>query len=431
MNSIRICLLVLFYALALRAWAVEPYIEADFIDLRAIQPAAEFGAFGSKIATSEENRTVFVAAATTRDPDDSGVQDGSVFVFTLGIDGMLEFEQTLETDDRNLFGRVLAASGDWAASGESGDKVHLYRRSGTLWSETQLLRINPDVPSTPGVTVRDLDSSADMDGSLLVIGDTSANVAAGGGTLNNAGAVVLFRRGINNVWTHEATLIAPIPVSSSEFGQVVAVSGDTVLVGAPNDAGPGGGQGGAYVFQRVGGTWNHIQTLRNPEIEQARYGWSVALDGDVAAVGCATCGSDPVFTNTGSFFAYERDLGGNNNWGQRGEFMDSRPDFIDEFSKSLFLSGDRILVGAPNDNRATFFRRSSTGTWTESQILEAGDSVNTSFGSAVAFFDNHAVIGLERWPNTSSSERWGAVSSWLQPICAGAVDGVFCDGFEG
>lgn len=430
MIHFRIATALLMLSLTGQSMAAEPYIETDFIDLRAIQPAAEFGSFGESLAVIPEHRNLLVAAQFTRDPDDSGTQDGSVFSFLVDDDGTLQFQQTLEPPNRNRFGQILAASGDWTAIGESGDKVHLYQRSGTVWGETQLLRIDPDVPATPGITVRGLDDSAAMDGSLLAIGDISANVVVNGTTFNNAGAVVLFRRASNNLWQHEATLAAPQPVAAAQFGSVVAVSGDTLLVGAPNDDAPDGSQGGAYVFQRSGSSWSHQVTLRNPSIEQARFGWSVAIDGDLAVVGCATCGEDPMFSNTGSFFAYERNLGGGNNWGLRDEFISSTPDFIDGFSFSLALDGNRLLVGARGDNFATLFQRIASGTWNETDRLVPVSTLNVEFGAAVALFANHAIVGLPRWPNTSGSERWGAVSSWLQPICPGVTDGIFCDGFE-
>lgn len=145
----------------------------------------------------------------------------------------------------------------------------------------------------------------------------------------------------------------------------------------------------------------------------------------------SSCAEAPGLTNTGSFFTYECNLGGSNNWGFRGEFMSTPPGFIDEFSKSLCPTGDRLLTGAPNTNFVTLFRRGTAGSWNEIDRLARGDSANMFFGAAVALFANHALIGMPRWPNTSVTDpRWGAVSSWLQPICPGAVDGIFCDSFE-
>jgi hypothetical protein len=412
----------------------QAFVEVDHVDLKTIDPTATQGGLGTSMAMAG-NRRVLVAAPLQNDDSDPGSQDGSVYSFRILANGSLDLEQVLAPSERYQFGTSLAADGDWAAISQSGDKVQLYRTSSGQWAFSQQLRINPDVPPTAGVTVRSLRSSSAMDGNLLAIGDTTANVVVGGITISNAGAVILFRRAGNNSWNHEATLIAPDPVSSSDFGEVLALSGNTLLVGASNDAAPGGGQGGAHIYERQGGNWGHIRTLRNPDVgESSAFGWSVAVDGDIAVVGCATCftvQNGP--TNTGSFFSFERHLGGANNWGLRGEFIGSQPLFIDEFSASLYLRDQALLVGSPNANYATFFLRNASGGWTETQILPAGDPDNTSFGRSVAFDGGAAIIGASRWPNTSFSERWGAVSAWFSPLverCGGQLDAIYCDRFE-
>lgn len=413
----------------------QSFVESDHVDLKDIDPFTENGSLGTTLALAGTGRTLLATAPGKTDDTDPGSQDGSVYSFTIQANGTLGTPQTLEPFERFQFGKILAADGDWAAIGESGNKVHLYRRVAGSWSSSQLLEIDPDVPQITNITVRRLDSHAAMDGNLLAIGNTTANLVVGGNTLSNGGAVVLFRRAANDVWSHEATLIAPNPVSSSAFGEVVAVSGDTLLVGAPDDSPPGGGKGGAYLFQRQAGSWNHVRTLRNPDSAQsAAFGWSVAIDQDLAIVGCATCFtslSGP--SNTGSFFSYERNLGGSGNWGLRGEFVGNQPEFIDEFSRSLYLKGQTLLVGSPNANYAAFFLRNIAGVWTPLQTLPAGDPNNTSFGRSVVFSGGYAVVGASRWPNTSTSERWGAISAWFsEPVerCGGNLDGIFCDRFE-
>ena len=66
-------------------------------------------------------------------------------------------------------------------------------------------------------------------------------------------------------------------------GLVVAISGDTVIVGDdPVDS----GRGVAYVFVRSGTTWSQQQILvASDGVEGDRFGWSVGVSGDTAVVG--------------------------------------------------------------------------------------------------------------------------------------------------
>jgi|GEM_PF-3516186 len=422
----------------------QPFIEVDIVDAQDIDPETAQGSFGDRVRLAGDGRTLLAAAPLRNDPAWSGSQNGSVYSFKVLAGGQLQLEQTLEPGARTQFGRILAADGDWAAIGESGDRVRIYRRVNQAWTQTQLLRIDPDVPVTPGVTVRRLDSDAAMSGNLLAIGDATSNIAIGGVTRSNAGSVILFRRGGDNLWHHESTLIAPLPDSSSGFGDRVAVSGSTVVVGAQNDTIDIDGSpqivGGAYLYRRSGGEWLHVRTLRDPDPvpSSRRFGWSVALEDDIAVVGCATCGQPETggVTNTGAFFTYRRDLGGTHAWGLAGKTVAGNPSYIDDFSYAMRLRNRVLLVGAPGSNAqgASFFLGAANGQWIEHSVLTSSTPANTThFGRAVDFSGGHAIVGAPRWPDTSPSERWGAISSWYSGSiagCRGSFDSIYCDRFE-
>lgn len=435
----RAILPILLSALACGVVQAQSFTEVDSVDLATIDPATNNGRLGRNVALAGDGNTVLVAAPFKEDANDGGSQDGSVYALRVRRDGTLDFLQAIEPVARYQFGTTLAADGIWAAIGEANDTIHLYRETVGGWTPAQILSLD-DVPATPGITLRNLRSASALSGDLLALGDTSANLVVNSAPVSNGGAVVLFRRGGDSIWRHEATLIAPTPDSSSGFGGALALSGDTLLVGAPEDSIGTDNVGGAYVFQRSGGTWSHVRTLRNPDAGQtSRFGWSVALEGDLAIVGCATCltlpnPEDP--SNTGSFFAHERNLGGSGNWGLRGEFASSAPGYIDNFSIALRLRDDTLLVGASGSKQAVFFTRAGNGQWHEVARLvsaEAGLARTTNFGIGVDFVGGRALIGADAWPDTSTSARWGELTSWLNPsveACGGSFDGIFCDGYE-
>ena len=411
------------------------FVEVDRVDLASIDPATNDGRLGRTIALANDGRTLLAAAPLKEGLDQPGTQDGSVYSFSVLADGTLRYEQELAPLPRYHYGETLAADGEWAAIGNSG-RVHVVRLSGSSWSETQQITL-ADVVEPAGVDVRGLTSSAAMAGDLLAIGNHTANVTVGGTTTGHAGAVVLFRRGGDGQWRFEAVLVSPTPSGTSEFGTAVAVSGDTVLVGAPSDTAAGEIVGGAYVFQRNGTAWSHAATLRNPDVENERYAWSVALDGNLAVVGCATClelPNPPGPSNTGSFFVFERNLGGSGNWGLRGEFLGSNPGSIDNFSRSLRLRGSTLMVGATGNQEASFLIRAGNGDWTEVARLPSVDAGNTNHGASVDFVRGKALAGADAWPDDGSptAPRRGAVSAWFSATveACGSFEGVFCDDFE-
>src|SRR5262249_55377888 len=71
------------------------------------------------------------------------------------------------------------------------------------------------------------------------------------------------------------------------FGSSVAISGGTVVVGAAvDDGGAGADQGSAYVFVRSGGVWSQQQKLEASDAgADDLFGFSVAISGETVVVG--------------------------------------------------------------------------------------------------------------------------------------------------
>ena len=82
-------------------------------------------------------------------------------------------------------------------------------------------------------------------------------------------------------------LVASDPAADDQFGLSVAISGETVVVGAPFDDGAAGnGQGAAYVFVRNGVVWSQQQKLEPSDASVLdQFGNSVAISEDTIVVG--------------------------------------------------------------------------------------------------------------------------------------------------
>lgn len=94
----------------------------------------------------------------------------------------------------------------------------------------------------------------------------------------------------NDTINTQATLASPTPTSLERFGHAVDIDGDTAVIGAPES---GGRVGAVYVYVRTGGTWSLQATLTGSNTEVGdKFGWSVAVSGDTIAVGAPLEGSD-------------------------------------------------------------------------------------------------------------------------------------------
>ena len=243
-----------------------------------------------------------------------------------------------------------------------------------------------------------------------------------------SGAAYVFER-TAGVWSQQAYLKASNPGSGDEFGFSVAVSGDTVVVGAMNEAGSGTGvdpmdndiaygSGAAYVFQRTTGTWAQQAYLKASNTGSFdNFGFSVAVSGDRVVVGAINeagsgTGVDPPDDNlavhSGAAYVFERLAG---SWSQEAYLKASNGGLDDRFGYSVSVSGDTVVVGAvfeagsgtgvdpPDDNGASdsgaayVFERTG-GLWSQQAYLKASNTgTGDQFGFSVAVSGDTVVVG--------------------------------------
>ncbi len=170
----------------------------------------------------------------------------------------------------------------------------------------------------------------------------------------------------------------------------VALSGDTLLVGAPS-------QGVAYVFVRNGGVWNLQQEITPSDgTTSDEFGSSVALAGDTAVIGAM--GNQFVSAVPGAAYAFMRSGGV---WKQQQKLTASDGVAGDLFGVSVAVSGDTAVIGADNktinaragQGAAYVFLRKS-GTWSQQRKLTESGAENEHFGYSVAVSGDTAVVGV-------------------------------------
>jgi hypothetical protein len=176
------------------------------------------------------------------------------------------------------------------------------------------------------------------------------------------------------------------------FGCALAIEGDRAIVGARHDQ-----AGSVYVFERVNGVWTQMAKLVPSDGQQGDlFGASLALDGDVIAVG-AVGKAGPLGAYTGGVYVFERVNGA---WveTQRLAAPDGAAD--DHFGNGLALAGGDLLVGAWGADTAAgdegalhAFLRQQQG-FVHAGVLAASDgAASQHFGFAAALAAGQAFVG--------------------------------------
>lgn len=371
-----------------------------------VPPASPFAdAFGQAVDTIAN-----FAVVGAPDANGSGTESGSAFIYRRDdVQGNTWSEwrilqpATIEAGER--FGSAVAISDRHAAVGATGDgasgTVYVYDRDrGNVENWGELLRIIPT-----GLTAdAEFGFSVALDGDLLAVGAPNADL---GGRGETAGAVFLYGRDVGgaNAWG-EIMRWAPTEAGSdfARTGVDVALCDGQLIVGADQynaDGTETGREGAAFVLvPDAGNVWTRTQTLvsSQPSLSRA-FGRSVDIDGRVLAIGAPDMSYGGV-PDVGRVYVYERVANTN-----RFNFirqLECSSDPERRFGTSVSVSGDLVLVGAPENDAALnvgaayLFRRAdaSSSEWAQMKKLRRPEGSDAGrFGTAVSFSQGTAVIG--------------------------------------
>ena len=270
-------------------------------------------------------------------------------------------------------------------------------------------------------------------------GATGVNGDGADNSVANSGAVYVFVRN-GSSWIQQAYLKSSNPDVFDYFGKAMAISGDTIVIGAPDEASAAttvnGAQldnsakdaGAAYVFVRSGGVWTQEAYLKAPNAEAGdQFGSSVAISGDRIIIGApgessGASGingdsSDNSMHRSGSAYLFTRFQ---NNWSSQLYLKASNPDSMDGFGRQVAIQGDAIMVSAPNESSssggidgdqsdnsmssagAVYSYRLTGEVWTEENYIKSPspDSADM-FGNSISLSGRTCVVGAP-WEDSSS-----------------------------
>jgi len=184
----------------------------------------------------------------------------------------------------------------------------------------------------------------------------------------------------------------------------VAMSGDYIVVGAPFDDDGGISSGAAYIYERNHGgqdNWGEVKKLTASDAQASEFfGYSVAIDGDYIVVGAH---QEIEVIQRGAAYIYNRNSGGQDNWGEVKKLTASDAQSNDFFGCSVGISGDYVVVGANRvdgagtDRGAAYIYGRNFGgadNWGEVVKLTASSPEDFAYyGDSVSISGDHVVVG--------------------------------------
>ncbi len=315
------------------------------------------------------------------------------------------------------FAKTVALSGDTLAVGaeytvvnglDAAGAVVLYERDPATGDWAESGRVEAETP----VELAFFGRALALQGDTLVVGAPLTRGDAGYGQ----GAAYVYERdqGGPGQWGFVARLVDPTEAALRYFGAAVAVDGDLIAVGA---WGADDSRGEVFLYSRAAG-WARIMTLTDPTGQpRDAFGQSLALSGDTLVAGAPNVDADPTMADSGAAVVFERDAGGPDQWGLAARLVAGLPDANGRFGSQVVIDGDRVAVTAPREDRyiggqfdaqdvgaAYVFERDAggPGAWGLAAALRPSD------GQLLEFFGRSLALAGDRlWAGASDSAAGG------------------------
>jgi len=392
MKVTAICLLVSlcfpFSAPAAAAASTSPtYTETKLLANDA-ERADEFGA-----AVAIQGNVAVVGA-----PGDSplGFGTGAAYVFVKTSSGWQQQQKLTASDSAShkFFGASVAIDGDRIVVGAYGDQnadifsgaAYVFLRSGSTWVEEQKLT------GSENSFIDNFGISVAIEGDTIVCG-AFGNSDPG---QSEVGSAYVFRR-TGTGWIEQQELTASDAASGARFALSVGLSNGTIVAGADGNSELGHFSGAIYIFTFDGSHWTEQQKLHAQDAsESASFGYHVAISGDTIVAGAP---QDSVGTlMMGAAYIFSRKTNG---WSQDRKLVGKDTNAFDGFGLRVAVSGDTIVVGSFNDSELAFrggsayvYKLNGESGWSLSKKLYPSDPAkDDTFGLAVAASGSAVLVG--------------------------------------
>lgn len=356
--------------------------------------------------------------------DESATDAGAAYVFVRDAAGWSQqaYLKASDTERIDGFGTAVAIAGDTVVVGapikesERG-AAYVFVRSGSNWTQQASLRADHrDITDNFGEVLA-------ISGDTIVVGAPGEDGSVGGvdgahdNALDGAGAAYVFVRN-GTTWSQQAYLKPQSPGEGNAFGSAVAVAGDWVAVGSPFDSRQGTFAGAVHMFHRNQAMWTELDDLTAGNAgEFDEFGETLAMTENTLVVGAPLEDGNATTVNgadndsaSSAGAAYVFVLAGDS-WRQQAYLKAHNAGGDDRFGASLAIQGDSIVVGATREDGAAtvvdgsdaaflenagaayLFVRNGTN-WTQQAYLKANNTDSgDAFGRSVGVAGNLVIVG--------------------------------------
>ncbi len=387
--------------------------------------------FGGEVSIS--GNTVVVGAIGAPLGAQSDV--GAAYLFAKPSSGWANMTQTAELSASDgtpgdIFGCSVSISANTVVVGaESGPSngagaAYVFSEPPSGWA---------NMTQTAKLTASDGLAGDNFGASVSISGNTIAVAAMGigiGGKTSSPNAVYVFTEPASG-WTN-TTQIAELsaPNGMMNMGTSLCINGSTVVAGS-RYATVGGNtdEGAAFVFTEPSSGWRNMSPTAEftaaDGTANGGFGSSVLASGDTVLVGAMAppTGSNPA---RGAVYVFTEPSSGWTNMSQATKLTASDGAYVNDLGDSVAISGNTVVVGAPDatvdgvyqQGTAYVFTESGSGWANMTQIakLTASDgTANDDFGGAVAIDGNTIVVGAPDALNGSNSQYQGAAYVFTEP----------------
>ncbi|MEI8027333.1 MAG: hypothetical protein WCI18_13375 [Pseudomonadota bacterium] len=475
----------------LKGWAQEAYLKASNAEANdwfgyAVALSGDKAVSG---AYQESSNQTTITNGTTSSVDNSSGASGATFIYKRTGSTWVQ-EAYLKASNSNAsgyFGYFVAISEDTVIVGALGEgsnqntitngttsstnnsvfsagAAYVYKRTGSTWVQEAYLK--PPYPEGSDYYTY----SIAISGNTAVIGSltedsnqttiTNGTTASSNNSSMNAGASYIYKR-TGSTWAQEAYLKASNNNASapSYFGASVALSGDTVVVGAyiesSNQTTITNGttsssdistsqSGASFIYKKTGSTWAQEAYLKASNTNAFDdFGYSVAISGDTIIVGAIGEGSNQSTITNGTTSSSDNSVGIAGAgyiykrtgiiWAQEAYLKASNPTANDNLGSSVDISGDTAVMGAfredanqtminngttsnadnsAMDAGASYIFKRTGSTWSQEAYLKASNiEANDKFGYSVALSADTVLVGAYQESSNQSTITNGPTSS--------------------